>query len=410
MQNNPERALIAAILNSPADSFLELDRLGVTAEDFFHLETRAMFLELSAMREAGDPIDPATLSQRVPQKYLAAPWEVTSEYPAALAGFWAQAVADLSKRRRLLELAETLRTTAGDLEANTEELIDKALASISKEQGKGLVTHSETLRQAAARVIDDLDNSPNFIPTPWPALNEVLGGLRPGAFYVIAARPGVGKTLIGLQLAQAVASADRQAAFFSFEMTAPELATRALASKTGINLSQIDRRNLNEEEKRKLSLAHKELNDTLHLVGEKGSRQVTQLRPAIRSISTNNRGKLGSVFIDYLGLLDAKGSSLYEKVTAISGQLKSLAMELEVPIVALAQLNRKAEDRTGAPSLADLRDSGAIEQDADAVLMLSNDQYGKLSLTIQKNRQGELASFTGDLHRPTMTLKSLIKD
>jgi replicative DNA helicase len=192
-------------------------------------------------------------------------------------------------------------------------------------------------------------------------------------------------------------------------MTATELATRALAAKTKTNIGKIDRRALNEAEKKELALAHKELTESLHLIATP-SREVTQLRPAIRAININSGGKLKAVVIDYLGLMEAKGSSIYEKVTNISGQLKSLAIELDLPIVALAQLNRKAEERQGVPSLADLRDSGAIEQDADAVLMLANDEFGNLSLTVQKNRQGELASFTGKIDRPTMRLLDLIKD
>jgi len=190
-------------------------------------------------------------------------------------------------------------------------------------------------------------------------------------------------------------------------MDSQEIASRALSSSTGISLTKIDRRNLTEQEKKQIAEAYKELTNNLHLVATP-SREIRQLRPTLRAIRA--KGTLGAVFVDYLGLLDAPGNSLYEKVTAISKQLKSLAMELGVPIVALAQLNRKAEERSGAPSLADLRDSGAIEQDADSVLLLSNDEMQDLSLVVAKNRQGPLGSFTGKLDRSTMTLKALVKD
>jgi replicative DNA helicase len=410
MKTNPERALIASILLDPLESFDSIDRLGIKPEDLRHSETRLMLKELLKMRDQGDPIDQTALSLSMPSSETAASvWEVTSETAAPAAEYWGKLVLNVSKRSELLIAGEELRKSAENPESDLEQAIDKALLTIDKAQGKGLVTKSETLKQAAAQVIDQLDHPPSYIPTPWAALNETLGGLRPGAFYVVAARPGVGKSLFGLQLAEGISNPERQTAFFSFEMTATELATRALAAKTKTNIGKIDRRALNEAEKKELALAHKELTESLHLIATP-SREVTQLRPAIRAININSGGKLKAVVIDYLGLMEAKGSSIYEKVTNISGQLKSLAIELDLPIVALAQLNRKAEERQGVPSLADLRDSGAIEQDADAVLMLANDEFGNLSLTVQKNRQGELASFTGKIDRPTMRLLDLIKD
>jgi replicative DNA helicase len=406
---NPERALIASILLDPANSWEALDRRGITPSDFIHSETRLMLVELLAMREAGDPIDQAALAVKMPERYKTDPWEVTSEVRTPSADFYALAVMEVSKRHQLATLAQELAQVAGSQDSDLEAGIDRALSTLSKTQGKGLATQSLTLRQAAAQVIDNLDKPTRSIPTPFPALNEVLGGFRPGAFYVIAARPGVGKSMLGLQLAASIANPETQVAFFSFEMNAQELASRALASAGKINLTKIDRRNLTETEKQSLSLTHKELTDSLYLISTP-SRQVTELRPALRAININTKGNLKAVFIDYLGLMEAKGSSLYERVSAISGQLKSLAMELDIPIIALAQLSRKAEERQGPPSLADLRDSGSIEQDADLVLMLSNDPQGNLTLTIQKNRQGPLGSFTGLVDRPTMTLKDLIKD
>lgn len=406
---NPEQGLIGSILLEPADSLEVVDRYGITPSDLIHSDTRLMLTEILKMREAGEPIDQATLALKMPQQYLTAPWEVTSSIPAPAAEFYAQAVLEISKRHRLATLAQELHQVAGSQDSDLEAGIDRALLTLSKTQGKGLVTQSLTLRQAAAEVVDNLDKPTRSIATPFPALNEVIGGFRPGAFYVIAARPGVGKSMLGLQLASAIARPNTQVAFFSFEMNASELASRALASAGGINLTKIDRRTLTETEKQKLSLTHKDLTDSLHLIATP-SRQVTELRPALRSININTGGNLRAVFIDYLGLMEAKGSSLYERVTAISGQLKSLAMELDIPVIALAQLSRKAEERGGPPSLADLRDSGSIEQDADLVLMLSNDPQANLTLTIQKNRQGPLGSFTGLIDRSTMTLKDLIKD
>jgi replicative DNA helicase len=404
----PELGIVASVLLNPAWSWEVIDRLGLTPDNFRHSDARQMFSKLSQMREVGKTLTQAELAVELPTLSQSV-WRVTDHFFSASPEVYADAVLEKNRRYSIRDLSLLLAQEAGNPEADLDALLDKASQTLNKVLDKGFTTQSSTLKEAAASVIDDLDNPPSYIPTPWPALNEALGGLRQGAFYVIAARPGMGKSLLGLQLASAIANPTRQVAFFSFEMNETELATRALASKTGINLSKIDRRELSEQDKQKLALAYKDLTDNLHLIATP-SRQVSQLRPTLRAIRATKEGSLGAVFIDYLGLLDAPGQTLYEKVTKISGQLKSLAMELDIPLVALAQLNRKAEERQGSPSLADLRDSGSIEQDADAVLMLSNDESGHLSLTIQKNRQGPLGSFTGLIDRPTMTIKTFTKD
>jgi replicative DNA helicase len=408
MLTNPEQGLIGSILLEPADSFEVIEALGVTPADLSHEDTRLMLTKLLAMRAKGDPIDQQALSNEMPPRFMTNVWQVTDQIRVPNAGYYGSAIMEMTKRRELADLGERLMKAAVDTEIDLEKVQDQALSSLSKTQGKGLVTKSETLQQAAARVMNDLDNAPRFIPTPWPALNNVIGGLRPGAMYVLAARPGVGKSLLALQLAEAIAKPDSQVAFFSFEMNSGELASRALASKAGINISKIDRRELTEGDKEKLAQAYRNLNPNLHLIVTP-SREVTQLRPALRNINRQTGNALGAIFIDYLQQMDAKAPSLYERVTAISGQLKSLAMELDVPVFVLAQLNREAEKRPGPPVLADLRDSGAIEQDADVVLMLSNAQSGSLSLWIHKNRQGPGGVLKGTIDHPTMTLLDLVK-
>lgn len=406
MSATPESALIASILLDPVWSFEAVDKAGLAPSHFRHSEPRQMFQKLLEMRDKGEPIDQSALAIELPE-LASQVWRVTDSTAAPAPEYYLGKIMEMSQRYDLGALAQSLAQVATNPEADLEATLDGALQTLSSLADKGFTTNSQTLREAAQSVLDDLDSPPSFIPTPWPALNECLGGLRPGALYVVAARPGIGKSLIALQLATAIATPSRQVAFISLEMDSQEIASRALSSSTGISLTKIDRRNLTEQEKKQIAEAYKELTNNLHLVATP-SREIRQLRPTLRAIRA--KGTLGAVFVDYLGLLDAPGNSLYEKVTAISKQLKSLAMELGVPIVALAQLNRKAEERSGAPSLADLRDSGAIEQDADSVLLLSNDEMQDLSLVVAKNRQGPLGSFTGKLDRSTMTLKALVKD
>jgi replicative DNA helicase len=348
-----------------------------------------------------------TDSAMLPQELKALPFAWTDA--AGSPSFYGKLLKDEIKRRALAETALELKHNSENPEADLEQLLDKALSRLSQIQDKGFTNSAISLREAGAQLVDQLDQPPRFIPTPWPALNQLIGGLRPGAFYVIGARPGKGKSLIALQLASELAKTAGPVAFFSLEMQAPELAARALSAETGIPLGKIDSKELTDQEKSFISVAHTALPPELYLE-DSSSRQVSQLRPSIRKIKASAGALPVAVFIDYLQLLEADGSTLYERVTAISKQLKSLAMELDLPVVALAQLNRAAEQRAGAPGLADLRDSGAIEQDADVVILLSDDELGRLVMSVQKNRQGALGSLTGELSRSTMTLKTLVRD
>jgi replicative DNA helicase len=402
-----EKDFLGSVIWSGLEGLEVIDKEQISADSFLENDTRKVFLAIQELRAKQEPISSMTVSTLLPQdkKDLPFSWTDATGSPA----FYAAHLKKEHQRRALVELSQQLKAETEKPEPDLEKAIDKALASISQIQDKGFTNTSVTLREAAAQLVDTLDQPPRFIPTPWPALNELIGGLRPGALYVIGGRPGKGKSMIALQLATAIAVAERPVAFFSLEMGALELAARALSAETQIPLGKIDTKQLSEDEKKRLSVAHTSLASSLYLEASSG-RKVTELRPSLRQIRATAGAMPVAVFVDYLQLLEAEGSSLYERVTAISKQLKSLAMELDVPIIALAQLNRQAENRSGAPSLADLRDSGAIEQDADAVLLLSEDSLGRLVISIQKNRQGALGSLTGELRRSTMTLEHLVKD
>ena len=402
-----EQDFLGSVIFNGAEGLETLDRGRFTLEDFREKNSRAVFSAIQDLYKNQQPVNAMTVSALLPQEQKALPFVWTDA--AGSPGFYGELLRKENKRRELLELSLEIKRAAENPETDPEQTTDKALSSLSQIQDKGFTSSAISLREAGAQLVDQLGQPPRFIPTPWPALNELIGGLRPGALYVIGARPGKGKSLIALQLASEIAKSSGPVAFFSFEMKHPELAARALSAETGIPLGKIDRKELTEQEQSFIRLAQPGLPPEL-IVEDSASRQVTQLRPSIRKIKASAGALPVAVFIDYLQLLEADGSTLYERVTAISKQLKSLAMELDLPVVALAQLNRAAEHRGGAPGLADLRDSGAIEQDADAVILLSEDELGRLVMSVQKNRQGALGSLTGELSRSTMTLKNLVRD
>ena len=402
-----EQDFLGSVIFNRAEGLEALDKGRFSLEDFREKNSRAVFSAIQELHKNQEPVTAMTVAALLPHELKALPFAWTDA--AGSPSFYGKLLKDEIKRRALAETALELKRDSENPETDLEQLLDKALSRLSQIQDKGFTNSAISLREAAAQIVAELDQPPRFIPTPWPALNELIGGLRPGALYVIGARPGKGKSLIALQLASEIARSSGPVAFFSFEMKALEIATRALSAETGIPLGKIDRKTLTKEEDSFIRLAQPGLPTELYLE-DSSSRQVSQLRPSIRKIKASAGALPVAVFIDYLQLVEAAGSSRYDVVTAISQGLKSLAMELDLPIVALAQLNRNAAYRAGAPGLADLKESGAIEQDADVVILLSDDEQGRLVMSVQKNRQGALGSLTGELHPSTMTLKTLVRD
>jgi replicative DNA helicase len=223
------------------------------------------------------------------------------------------------------------------------------------------------------------------------------GGMRPGQLIVIAGRPAMGKTAIALGVAEAAAELGGATLFFSQEMPGEELANRALARASGLTLDKIldGRKFENDEDFSRLTAGTVKVSELDVLVDEQPSLSVNEIRSRART--AKRRHGLGLIVIDYLGLMaDGEGNTRNEKVGANSRGLKALAKQLEVPVVLLAQLNRKLEERSDKrPMLSDLRDSGEIEQDADIVLFLYRDEVyhpntrdkgiGEINIAKQRN-------------------------
>jgi len=243
-------------------------------------------------------------------------------------------------------------------------------------------------------VLEELSKPSKVLQSPYKKLNQVIGGYRSGGMYVIAARPGVGKTMFALQNAFDLAE-NGGVMFFSLEMGRGELVKRLMASQASVFAESIAGANLGERDFK--AIASKRTNFQRKLVIEdKPGLNVNKIRAAYRR--ANRETQINAIVIDYLGLMSdiKRSSSRYEKVTNISNDLKQLPRELEVPIIALHQLNREVESRSDPrPNLSDLRDSGAIEQDADVVMLMhrEHDIQGKMKnelfMYVAKNRHGK---------------------
>jgi replicative DNA helicase len=232
-----------------------------------------------------------------------------------------------------------------------------------------------------------------FVPTVWPSLNELIDGFRPGCVYVFGARPGIGKTVAALQAALGLCRYGA-VAFSSLEMSATELQMRAISYDLKINITRLMRRQLSDSDWQKIANRRAAWSDTPIYIDDNSSRSIAQIKQHARNVS--RKGKLVAVVVDYLQLISAprgfKGSR-YEVVSDVSRELKLMAKELNVPVIACAQLNREGASRAdNRPTVTDLRDSGAIEQDADVVVLLHRDtapeKAWEMSMLVAKNRHG----------------------
>lgn len=319
---------------------------------------------------------------------------------------WADIVVDRWKLRGIISAADEISALAYNREGRTVEQI------LSEAQSKFeplVVTTSKDpqyIRSFLTPVIQRIDDQYHGREAKVKTLSTGLrdldaklgGGMRPGQLIVVAGRPAMGKTAIALGVAESAAHVGGATLFFSQEMPGEELANRSLSRASGLSLDKIldGRKFESDEEWNRLTAGTVKVSEMEVLVDEQPALSLQEIRARARM--AKRRHGLGLIVIDYLGLMaDGEGNTRNEKVGANSRGLKALAKQMEVPVVLLAQLNRKLEERGDKrPMLSDLRDSGEIEQDADIVLFLYRDEVyhpdsqdrGTAEINIAKQRNG----------------------
>lgn len=302
-------------------------------------------------------------------------------------GRWADIVVDRWKLRGIITAADEISAMAFNREGRTvEQILNEAQA---KFEPLAVTTSKDAqfIGSYLMPIVERMDDEQNGREIKLKALSTGLrdldaklgGGVRPGQLIIVAGRPAMGKTAISLGIAEAAAAIGAPSMFFSLEMPGSELCNRALSRASGLPLDKIlDGKKMPTEGKAP-EWAHfargvEEVSELQILVDEQSGISLTEIRSRARKAKRQHG--LGMIVIDYLGLMaDGDGNTRNERVGANSRGLKALAKQLEVPVVVLAQLNRKLEERANKrPMLSDLRDSGEIEQDADIVLFLYRDQ------------------------------------
>lgn len=381
----------------------------VRADDFSDARHAEIFTAIETLANQSQPVDVITvgdwlrargkLNDALTIDYL---HDVVSSNPlAASAPYHASIVAQTAGRRRLAVAAERIAGIAA-ADGVTGDPVERAREALEDAQ-TGKRSTFQPVSASIGDLIDELEQPPQTVRTPWVELDRYLAGWRPGALYVIGARPGAGKTVVGLQSAVGL-SQHGDVGFVSLEMPEREITRRLVAQLGEVSLGTMMGHQLTDSDWRSVAHARQQLQEMSLYVNDEaqGILDVVSYARALHS-----RGRMAGLVVDYLQLMQGeRAESRQVEVAAMSRKLKQLAIALNIPVIALSQLNRASTVRKGkdqGPQLADLRESGAIEQDADVVILLHREMAGKegqaardaeLKVSIAKNRHGRMGEVT----------------
>ena len=420
-----ERAVLGGIFLN-ADTLPDAQEY-VTADDFYKKAHRLLFQAMTDLQDNGTAIDTVTVSDYLDNHnnlddiggvgYIT---DLVAATPiASNVVYYAKIVQQKSTLRKLISTAQNIASRSYTEQDDVEGLVEDAerqIMDVSENRNQaGFKQIKDELNQAMAQ-IDQLyqnDQAITGLPTGFRDLDKITTGLHEDEMIILAARPAVGKTAFALNIAQNVGTkTDKSVAIFSLEMGAEQLVNRMLCSEGSIDANHLRTGQLNEEEWQNLIIAMGSLSKAKIYMDDTPGIRMAEIRAKCRRLA-REQGDLGLIIIDYLQLIEGSGQeNRQQEVSAVSRQLKKLAKELHVPVIALSQLSRGVEQRQDKrPVLSDIRESGSIEQDADIVAFLYRDDYyrdaegdeddddqggnddgddnvGEVEVIIEKNRSG----------------------
>ncbi len=404
-----ERALLGAMLideSAIGEAITFLKRFG--AEIFFHERHRLLYDAIVRQYDASQPLDAVVLYDALKREgrleavggveFLG---ELASSVPSAARVLqYAEIVRDKHLLRRLIGTTHQVTELAFNDQLPVNEVLDQAERNIFEVTEQRISGGSSELHALVLEVFQQIEQRDGEILTGEPSglfeLDELTCGFQPSEMVIIAARPSMGKTAIGLNMAEHLSIVEkRPVLFFSLEMSKQQLAQRVLCSRARVDAQRLRRGMIARDELERLQVAADETRDAPLHVDDSSDLSILEMRARARM--AHRKYRFRAIFVDYLQLMRGpRSESRQVEVAEISRGLKAMAKELNLPIIALAQLNRGPEDRSGnRPRMSDLRESGAIEQDADVIMLLHRESYYRqdvddntAELIVAKQRNG----------------------
>ena len=426
-----EQSVLGGILieNQAINKVMEI----LTPDDFYRDGHRKIYAALIDLSERDEPADLITITNELRKKdqldaiggasYLAS--LIDSVPTAANIEYYARIVREKAVLRKLIETSTEIITQSYQDRGDVENFLDEAEKAIFEISERRVRPAFYSIREV---VKDSLDTISKLyekkelitgIPSGFKELDKMTAGFQPSDLVIVAGRPSMGKTAFCLNVAQ-YAAIERKTtiAIFSLEMSKEQLVLRMLCSQSQVEGTRLRTGFLHESDWTKLTLAAGTLYEAPIFIDDTAALSVLELRAKARRLKADHR--LGLLVIDYLQLMKgrARVESRQQEISEISRSLKALAKELNIPIIAVSQLSRKTEERTGnRPQLSDLRESGAIEQDADVILFLFREEIynrqeenqGKAELIVGKQRNGPIGKIDLAFIDRFTTFKDLYK-
>jgi len=388
-----ESSVLGAILldNEAINLVLEL----LQPEDFYRESHRKMFRAMIELSDRSEPVDVITLSDCLKNRgdldavggsaYLTSLNDFVPT--AANVSYYARIVREKAILRHLINAATEIATRGYEEQGNVEEFLDtaeKVIFDISEKKIKASFVAVRDMIKDTLKTVEKLYDRKEMVTgvaTGYEDLDKLTAGLQPSDLIIVAGRPSMGKTAFSLNIGAHAAFAGVGVAVFSLEMAKEQLVLRMLCSEARVNNSKVRSGYLSERDFPNLAKAAGRLHEAPIYIDDTPAISVLELRAKARRLVRDRSKKIGLIVVDYLQLMRGMGaaSNREQEISEISRSLKALAKELNVPVIGISQLNRRVEDRGDRrPMMSDLRESGAIEQDADVIIFIYRDEvYNK---------------------------------
>ena len=405
-----EASLLGAMMLSK-DAISEAVEV-VHLADFYRPSHQQIFDVILDLYVHNEPVDAVTVAATLTKrgelaKVGGAPYLhtlVSGVATAANADYYARIVRDRAILRRLVEAGTRITQLGYNGQGEVDDLVDRAQSEIFEVTERRAGDDFRALSELIVETADELEALAQRkegligVPTGLEQLDRLTNGLQPGQLVIVAARPGLGKSTLAMDFCRATSVKSKlPSAFFSLEMSASEITMRLLSAETGISLADLRSGRLSQRDWERLTLEMGALHDIPFFIDDSPNLTMMEIRAKARRLKQRHDIRL--LVVDYIQLMSSgkKVESRQQEVSEFSRQMKLLAKELDIPVVALSQLNRGPETRQDKkPMLADLRESGSLEQDADIVILIHRDsmhdkdsaKHGEADLIVAKHRNG----------------------